>query len=236
MCGIYASISERGHHSPDPTLVAALESRGPDSSKTLQIETQRSFQQNLYFTFLSTVLALRGGHIFAQPITSESGSVLCWNGEAWSFQDQPIPKANNDGQYMHDHLVAAAAVEDAEHSRGAVLNIFRAIQGPSAFVFFDKHHELLYFGRDRLGRRSLLFKHDDQAGVGIEFSSVSVPPHAGWTEVEADGIYILDCRRVLPPNVTLYYHGTFYDIVKYNWLDSDDVSNVVLLYPTRACH
>ncbi|KAM3505711.1 hypothetical protein MY11210_007851 [Beauveria gryllotalpidicola] len=134
---------------------------------------------HLSVALTATVLALRGNHTTAQPLLDQdSGSALCWNGEAWRFHGQPV--TGNDGEFVLSKLVAASI-----HSQEAILNTLRAIEGPFAFVFVDKRNKSLYYGRDRLGRRSLLVKPESP----FQLSSISDASTAGWLEVEADGCY-----------------------------------------------
>ncbi|KAM0739318.1 hypothetical protein ACQRIT_007055 [Beauveria bassiana] len=128
---------------------------------------------------LANGTALRGNHTTAQPLLDQdSGSALCWNGEAWRIHGQPV--TGNDGEFVLSKLVAASS-----HSKEAILNTLRAIEGPFAFVFVDKRNKSLYYGRDRLGRRSLLVKLESP----FQLSSISDSSTTGWLEVEADGCY-----------------------------------------------
>ena len=69
------------------------------------------------------------------------------------------------------------------------LHSMTKLPGPFAFVFLDKRHGQLYFGRDRLGRRSLVSKYDFDLGT---FELCSISGEKGfWLEVEADGVYQL---------------------------------------------
>jgi hypothetical protein len=131
-----------------------------------------------------------------------SGSVLCWNGEAWRVHvnsghdgERCVRAGENDGEVVLGLLMAGiasvssaggAAAEDREQ---AVLNVLRGIEGPFAFVFFDEHAATVYFGRDRLGRRSLLSRALENGG--LELCSVAGGDGKGWMEVEADGVYVL---------------------------------------------
>jgi asparagine synthetase B (glutamine-hydrolysing) len=139
---------------------------------------------------MSTVLALRGGHVVAQPFTDiSSGSALCWNGEAWKIGSEPV--AGNDGEAIFDLLLEASSAEKpVSESVRAVLKVLQSISGPFAFVFLDKLHSQIYYGRDRLGRRSLLLKDNDHA-TSLELSSTAEPASGPWKEVEADAVYQL---------------------------------------------
>lgn len=85
---------------------------------------------------------------------------------------------------MFKRLLAAGA------GRG-LKDAFESIAGPYALVYFDATAGRVWFGRDVLGRRSLLYK---RYGKGWEagFMVASVGDGDGWEEVEADGLRFLD--------------------------------------------
>ncbi|CAJ0546003.1 Ff.00g094760.m01.CDS01 [Fusarium sp. VM40] len=179
MCGIHATIAVSPDHKISPELERCLANRGPDHTGT--VETQLDGADDLFLTFTSTVLSLRGDHVTKQPLVdAATESVLCWNGEAWGIRGEPLK--GNDGEAVLTLL--------AEASRGAgdVMDVLRAIEGPFAFIYLDKPAKRLYYGRDRLGRRSLLVKN----GVPFVLSSIAETPVDGWSEVEANGCYTLD--------------------------------------------
>lgn len=147
-----------------------------------------------WISAMSTVLALRGDHVTAQPfIDPSSGSVLCWNGEAWKIGSDSIE--GNDGQLLFDLLMRASSTrKSTTESTVAILNILQTVSGPFAFVFVDKVHGQIYFCRDRLGRRSLLYKLDGDS-ASLHLSSVADASSGAWQEVEADAIYRLSCEE-----------------------------------------
>lgn len=183
MCGIFAAVSKGGHVQLDEELKANLSRRGPDHWGSALSSSSGAYQ----LSFFSSVLALRGGHVTAQPLVDAgTGSILCWNGEAWKIAGSRI--SGNDGEAVLSLLSAATMIAAPEDSRRGILDTLRSVQGPFAFVFFDKRHEIVYFARDCLGRRSLLFSIDEM-GESIQFSSLAPPSSSHWHEVEADGIY-----------------------------------------------
>ena len=134
-----------------------------------------------WLSFTSTVLALRGDHVEYQPfVDPQSGSVLCWNGEAWRIESEPI--SGNDGQRVFELLIKASSQNLSSNSNTIILKVLRSISGPFAFVFFDKIHNQIYFGRDRLGRRSLLYNTEFHPGC-MEFASTADLESTSWREV-----------------------------------------------------
>lgn len=182
MCGIHAVILSDAGDGISSGLERCLVNRGPDHTGTVQVQLD---QPGLFLTFTSTVLSLRGDHIAKQPFTDPaSGSVLCWNGEAWGIRGESVQ--GNDGEAVLALL--AEASRSAAHTPGQILDVLRAIEGPFAFIYLDKPAKRLYYGRDRLGRRSLLVKQ----GQPFALSSIAETPVEGWCEVEADGCYTLE--------------------------------------------
>ena len=209
MCGIFFSISEADSLTPDEELLDALRKRGPDSvgtrSRTVTVQSVSSsntFTQSRLLTFVSTVLSLRGDSIIDQPLEDpDSGSLLCWNGEAWKIEHTIV--RGNDAKAVLDILLQAALSSSARSQDGSsssdqcLQNIIRAIgsiTGPYAFVFYDAQSRRVFYGRDTLGRRSLVIKRYGAGGLSIS----SVPDATkvdGWEDVEADGVYMLDLER-----------------------------------------
>ncbi|KAG9247997.1 asparagine synthase-domain-containing protein [Calycina marina] len=186
MCGIHVSISRNGLQTPSQELEDLLCKRGPDYTGKCHLEIGEP-KPSHFISVTSTVLALRGGSVARQPFVDQgTGSILCWNGEVWKLGQSAL-EGGNDGQVLFDRLVAAAAI-DLHGEPSAVVEVLNSISGPFAFVFLDKLHSQIFFGRDCLGRRSLL--HKSSLGY-IEFASTSDFAEAQWEEVEADGIYMI---------------------------------------------
>ncbi|KAK3168806.1 hypothetical protein OEA41_005254 [Lepraria neglecta] len=174
MCGIFFSYSQKEHEAPSEKLLDDLRKRGPDSvgtrSRTASLErttTQlESKEQTCNLNFVSTVLSLRGECIVGQPLEdSKSGSLLCWNGEAWRIGNEIVQ--GNDAEAVFSLLLNAAQSCNVNASDGlfsydqSKQNIFKTIAtitGPYAFVFYDAQSARVFYGRDALGRRSLLVK------------------------------------------------------------------------------
>lgn len=212
MCGIHASLSATTHEIP-PTLQLCLSNRGPDHLGQVQ-RCIRHGSNSWVLTLTSTVLALRGHHITKQPLVHPtSQSVLCWNGEAWRLDGCRVE--GNDGEAIFDRLSVPAV---SLSRRESVLSVFRSIEGPFAFVYYDDVSETLYFGRDRLGRRSLMIK--TSATGELVLCSIAESQDPDWTEVEADGIYAIDMSGRLESLLAPRQPS------KYEWLTSDQTDFV----------
>ena len=206
MCGIFFSLSKGDQLDPDEELFDALRKRGPDSmgmrSRTVTVQpitSPSTLAESRRLTFVSTVLSLRGDSIMNQPLEDpKSGSLLCWNGEAWKIDNALVQ--GNDAKAVFDLLLQASQScsnypQDGSSSPDKGLqNVIQAIgsiTGPYAFVFYDAHCRRVFYGRDALGRRSLVTKRYGAGSLAIS----SVPDATevdGWDEIEADGVYMLD--------------------------------------------
>lgn len=212
MCGIFVALSRQQHVRPNQKISDLLQRRGPDSQHEVtvtvesldrRVSTATDHDRNsasgpVYLTAFSTVLSLRGEQTVAQPVTEKRSQqhglndpLLCWNGEAWRFAGKPI--SGNDSEVVFQllaHVSRSVTSSRPEAHENAIAEVLASLRGPYAFAFFVPTIKRLYFGRDMLGRRSLLY-HITESG-DIIISSVADPSIGTWTEIEADGIYWLD--------------------------------------------
>ena len=200
MCGIFFSCCKNDFANPSGSLRSRLEKRGPDHCDTTRLKTGESAKQPPYYLeFFSTVLSLRGDHIVKQPLVDPaSSSVLCWNGEVWKIDGKAI--VGNDAEIVFDLLLKTTIPNEIDPSIRDVVNesvsdrvidMFSRITGPYAFVFYDARNAQVFYGRDVLGRRSLLRNKNGKDSFAI--SSICSPDATHeWVEVEADSIYRLD--------------------------------------------
>lgn len=212
MCGIFFSCSQCKQGDPPQILLDSLRRRGPDSAHSVSrlvtygsiLSQELSFEQNQSFhlTFSSTVLSLRGDCIVSQPLEDpESGSVLCWNGEAWKVNNECVE--GNDAEVIFSLLLKASHSDDLivgnkptsrQQSIQNIANTIGTIAGPYAFLFYDAEHHHVFYGRDPLGRRSLAFENHKPKSLLIS-SVCDTTASEIWAEVEADGIYMLDLHK-----------------------------------------
>jgi len=192
MCGIYCAISRHGFTPLTASLKSILQSRGPDCFQYITHEVRDSSTNDpkVFLSITSTVLALRGNSVISQPLLHEAvGSFFCWNGEAWKFNGQEL--SGNDSQIVFAHLLDAVNGSNMSSAHVKIIDALGQINGPYAFVFYDSRHKKLYFGRDCLGRRSLL--RSSNARGDLLLSSVSdLSISDQWVEVEADGVNFID--------------------------------------------
>ncbi|KAH7116233.1 asparagine synthetase domain-containing protein 1 [Dendryphion nanum] len=193
MCGIFFSLCRSEYVVPDSFTEQLLKNRGPDKIGKHQILIPKNGSDPLYATFISTVLSLRGRTVVEQPLRDhDTGSILSWNGEAWTIAGDAVE--GNDSQVVFDILLKSSNTQ-SEQSREVsiqrVVHSLSRIRGPFAFIFYDAKNHLLYYGRDCLGRRSLLRKSTPSGEIVLS-SVCDNSSGEEWAEVEADGIYLLD--------------------------------------------
>lgn len=119
--------------------------RGPDSEGGFDIDFSH-FQLNMF----GCVLQIQGNKLFAQPgKVSGSNSRLLWNGE---YLNQCSSREESDTKLVLERL----------ESFDNVVEALDDIEGPFAFVFYDCRSNRVWFGKDKQGRRSLLFGVDSE--------------------------------------------------------------------------
>ncbi|KIW95180.1 uncharacterized protein Z519_03764 [Cladophialophora bantiana CBS 173.52] len=189
MCGIFFSVAKHRPILPDSLTVDELSARGPDSYRELDVRLPTPGLDEFHLTFVSSVLALRGDSIQRQPLQDrDSGSILCWNGEAWKLDGVRVE--GNDSVQIFDLLLRASHSAQSGGYQQRIAQALTNIAGPFAFVFYDAPHSTVYYGRDRLGRRSLLASHGDEDSLTL--CSVGTPPvNVLDEEVSTDAIHFI---------------------------------------------
>ncbi|KAI0824166.1 asparagine synthase-domain-containing protein [Trametes gibbosa] len=163
-----------------PKLQAATALRGPDTQSTVCVDVQQ-----MRLTFCASELRLRGDTPVKQPHTGAGGNLLCWNGEV--FEGLKVQTEENDGAKLFE------ALQNAKNSHD-ISQVFGSIEGPYAFLYYQRALNVLYFARDPLGRRSLLIHHPDEARPYFLLTSVSDGSHPGYSldEISTEHVYCLD--------------------------------------------
>jgi asparagine synthetase B (glutamine-hydrolysing) len=125
--------------------------------------------------------------------------VFCWNGEAWNIEHVAVKDSDTLAIYSRfGQALEACQSADASSMLETVASAMAEIAGPFAFIYYDERNECLYFGRDFLGRRSLLY-HITPDGSILLCSVSDRKVTSDWLEVQADGLYCIDLLSVPPP-------------------------------------
>ncbi|KAI8351560.1 asparagine synthase-domain-containing protein [Mortierella sp. GBAus27b] len=208
MCGILLRIQDQSNKAHTDTW-SALEhlnaKRGPsaqDSHNT--IISFNDAQNHVDLTFYGAVLHLRGDIVTRQPHVSEAGNILLWNGEI--FDGIAVDHHQNDGRVLMDQLEKIALQCTGQEHLACFVETMAKIEGPYAFVYFHTASKTIFFGRDCLGRRSLLWHRNGSQEESIQFPFIltSVGDLLTLDEVPADGIYGLTLGSNSENMVTKY--------------------------------
>lgn len=128
----------------------------------------------------SSVLSLR------QPFTKQpivkTNYILQFNGELYNDECQEI----NDTQFISQQL--DVAFESCSLRQEAIISTISQLNGEFAFVLTDLAANKVYFGKDYVGKRSLLYSIQDD---GIVISSV-LPDFENVIECKSDSIHCFD--------------------------------------------
>ena len=156
MCGITGFITFEDHTTKDLLKMSSLiQHRGPDDSD-YYIYQQRKFY--IMHNRLSIIDLNKTG---SQPMISNTGNVLVYNGEIYNFI-----QLKND--LMQNYQINFNGTSDTE----ILLNLIEIygikkslekIKGMFAFCYFDKSKEKIFFARDRLGEKPLYYGYNNGA-------------------------------------------------------------------------
>ncbi|KAK8798802.1 hypothetical protein WA158_007886 [Blastocystis sp. Blastoise] len=168
MCGICLSLLDLGEqnketakeivHQEIDAVKEEITLRGPDSQNEVELSDTN-------MCFFSSVLHIRGENTVSQPLVDENGNMLLWNGEVY------------DGLHMNENENDTEKVSQLLASSTTICEDMENIKGEYSFVYYNKTENILYFGRDKCGRRSLLMKIkeyiiDNNTYYGLTLSSV----------------------------------------------------------------
>ncbi len=145
----------------------------------------------------ASVLHIQGNSATSQPYLTSSGNVLLWNGEAFGGLDGLDNPSLSDTTLVAAELDALPCTNTTEFGEAAVA-LFSKIHGPFALIYYCKPLEVLLFGRDSFGRRSLLRKlPSDRDGPNslVLTSSIAIPAPSvevreTWEEVPVNGLFL----------------------------------------------
>ena len=127
---------------------------------------------------------LRGPSAVVQPLEDAAGNALLWNGEIFGGSAALVQEGCSDTEAMLHALGQCASVPA----------LMAQVHGPWAFVYWHAATSTLWYGRDPLGRRSLLRAepHGPDGRRRLLLCSVAAPRAgeaaggAGWAELAAD--------------------------------------------------
>ncbi|EGF97459.1 uncharacterized protein MELLADRAFT_85339 [Melampsora larici-populina 98AG31] len=167
----------------------AIGPRGPDVQSETRVVSELSDDFNLDLQFFGSVLHLRGSSVTVQPMKGQTGSIFLWNGEI--FEGLSVDASMNDGEILFEKL-------ECRDRNVNVPEVLQNIEGPYAFVYYDAARNQLWYGRDPLGRRSLMIAQSDIAGDPIVIAShLNGQDLPGSLEVLAESIFLVELSTKL---------------------------------------
>lgn len=181
MCGIFCLLQsgpkESINHTILNTCTESIRRRGPDSFKQLTV-----IEDCTTCMFSASVLWTQGQSLTPQPIEDKTGNVLLWNGDAYSLTSE-------DGIKNIDSKDSDSLQVLQRFSTCGVIKTLKHIQGPYSFIFLDRQNKQLWFGKDPIGRHSLLLKVNPS---GLLVTSVAHKSISKIEEIPNTHIYSVD--------------------------------------------
>ena len=147
-----------GAPAPSPgALLAGLRARGPDRGGLAQ---RRAAGGRVAVHLAGALLQTRGGApLEACPLEDPGGDVLAFAGEV--FGGLPgLRRGESDSQALFAALRLAGA-SGAATDAGSVPGVLSRLRGPWTVIFWQERQRTLWFGRDFMGRRTLLAHYPD---------------------------------------------------------------------------
>ncbi|KAK9788308.1 hypothetical protein WJX73_010668 [Symbiochloris irregularis] len=180
---LIASLDARYSGHLLPGVQEKLQARGPTAIGWRQVGLPFVAQD----LFAASLLQVRGAEPISSsslPLADKAGSVLLFNGEL--FGGLNVAAGCNDGQALLHELCHS---DDPAHMLSRLL-------GPWALVYWHAASRRLWFGRDALGRRSLLIQRPSEQRRQLTLSSFALctDPQAGWQELKP-GVYSIAYAR-----------------------------------------
>ncbi|XP_070531397.1 asparagine synthetase domain-containing protein 1 isoform X2 [Cardiocondyla obscurior] len=153
----------------------AVNARGPDHLTEKQLTLSRDWEGY----FAAAILWMQGPKITPQPSLDENENLLLWNGDVFS------------GCLAKDDVCDTSIILTELQLTMDIMSVLRKIEGPYCLVYYQKSSNTLYFGRDIIGRHSLLLKVDSKANI-LTLTSVANKKMKGIVEVPAIGIFAMN--------------------------------------------
>eukprot|EP01064_Diplonema_japonicum_P024501 TRINITY_DN3507_c0_g3_i1.p1 TRINITY_DN3507_c0_g3~~TRINITY_DN3507_c0_g3_i1.p1 ORF type:complete len:647 (+),score=78.58 TRINITY_DN3507_c0_g3_i1:30-1970(+) len=175
MCGICLILEKEKGEVDREAIKKSIQKRGPDDYGSSRI-TMHEWEGLIG----GAVLAMRGDGVTRQPI-SKNDWTFAWNGEIFAGLDV----MNADNQHTNDTTLLFAALQ-LDLTEKNIINTLRSVSGPFSFILHTP--TAIYYGRDPLGRRSLV-SLTTQTSFTITSVSPTAQPNGKLFEVPTGGIF-----------------------------------------------
>lgn len=188
------------------SLVYKIASRGPDYLGYIK--------PNQHMQLFSSVLSLR--QPFQLQPEEKDGYILQFNGELYNDECLDL----NDTRFIMEEL--EKLTQKCESRNEAILRVLCLLKGEFAFALHDMVNRKVYFGRDPVGKRSLLYSSEKDLWI-------SSLPHPAVNFVEcANEIIVYDISEASLCHYTyLQLYDTLNVAVNHEWnpLDFTPISD-----------
>ncbi|XP_059317182.1 uncharacterized protein LOC132067834 isoform X2 [Lycium ferocissimum] len=217
-----------------PDVVASVENEDPSEGEACHFGGGGGKELIREMQFVGATLQLRGINPIAQPLVDGLGNILVYNGEI--FGGIEMSSDSNVTEILMQHLGLCCSHVSPQHNitdtsgerRSSVPGLLSRIKGPWALIYWQSSSNILWFGRDAFGRRSLLVHWPTKEDPRFLLSSVSPLPSVNRSSEFADGgeIAKTDFWKELPCGVyslSIGAIGTDEDLIgevlKHDWTD-----------------
>ncbi|KAF6201713.1 hypothetical protein GE061_004108 [Apolygus lucorum] len=193
MCGINVIVSTLNCISSKLSdvifeLKGLLSNRGPDCQGFHEVRVPDvSWQVAAYGSTLWT----QGPSPTRQPLISDRGSFLLWNGDVYS------------DDYSATFSDSATVLQKLEKEQDPLKTLSETC-GPYAFIYYDPDQRSIWFGRDPIGRCSLLIHAEQQLLIISSVATRSLD----CVEVPSHGIF-----------QAVFNHDSF-ELLYHPWVDT----------------
>lgn len=209
MCGIAAILateSSEGMDREEAKLIEAIRRRGPDGTGRVAIENTDG-----RLRLFGSLLHLRGESPNYQPVldvgcrsssrTKEkmSRNALLWNGEVFGGALSVAPNENDTRKMVEYLRVPFASSDDVLSCGREIVKRLLKVQGPWSIIFWHESSRTLWFGRDPVGRRSLLVSLGHR---GVDCKGKLFPPSSDTALPQF--VESLRIASVMPATDTLF--------------------------------
>ncbi|OGV48190.1 MAG: asparagine synthase (glutamine-hydrolyzing) [Lentisphaerae bacterium GWF2_44_16] len=195
MCGIAGIINLNGEAiSPEllEKMSVALVHRGPDESGTFINKNVGLAHRRL------SIIDLESGR---QPLSNEDGSIqIIFNGEIYNYKElrESLKDKGHIFKTNSDTEVIVHLYEEYGRSCVAYLN------GMFAFAIYDGKRDYMLLGRDRLGKKPLLYFYNNKRFVfASEFQSLKTHPDMP-SAFDMEAIHNYFSLQYIPAPSTIY--------------------------------
>ncbi|KAK7862938.1 hypothetical protein R5R35_004895 [Gryllus longicercus] len=199
MCGIFV-CGKRESDVPGEViqdeLLPLVHNRGPDGYSDCTVRFL-SWQIN----FWGSVLWMQGQMPELQPVKDEKGNVLLWNGDIFDGPWVPVD-GRSDTRVVLERIFGSNCMPEN------ILLSISSIKGPYSFVYWCESTQMLWFGRDHIGRHSLLcYFEDNHSFILTSVGKRNLP----FIEVPVVGIFVIDFSK------------EFFNLTVYPWSDTSEM-------------